>query len=190
MRKIILMSAMFLPLLASCAGDLIGEQGGGARNPGSRVTVKMFAITAQGQGDDIGTLMLMDSRGGLRIEPALGSLPPGAHGFHLHENANCGAGMKDGKMQAGIAAGGHLDPRATGKHAGPMGNGHQGDLPALKVNTEGNAFEMMHALHLSVNDLRGRAFVIHEGGDNFSDQPKPLGGGGVRIACGVVPAEK
>jgi len=38
--------------------------------------------------------------------------------------------------------------------------------------------------------MRGRAFVIHEGGDNFSDQPKPLGGGGARIACGVLSAEK
>jgi superoxide dismutase, Cu-Zn family len=45
----------------------------------------------------------------------------------------------------------------------------------------------MHALHLSVNDVRGRSFVVHEGGDNFSDQPKPLGGGGARIACGTVP---
>jgi Cu-Zn family superoxide dismutase len=31
--------------------------------------------------------------------------------------------------------------------------------------------------------------MIHEGGDNYSDQPKPLGGGGARIACGVIPAE-
>ncbi len=189
MHKLFLISALILPLIAACSIDLVDERGGGGRSP-SRVTVKMFAITAKGTGDDIGTLMLMDSRGGLRIEPALGSLPTGAHGFHLHENANCGAGMKDGKMQAGIGAGGHFDPRATGKHAGPLGNGHQGDLPVLKVNTEGNAFEMMYALHLSLNDMRGRAFVIHEGGDNFSDQPKPLGGGGARIACGVVPAEK
>jgi len=35
-------------------------------------------------------------------------------------------------------------------------------------------------------DLAGHAVVIYEGGDNFSDQPKPLGGGGGRIACGVV----
>jgi Cu-Zn family superoxide dismutase len=28
--------------------------------------------------------------------------------------------------------------------------------------------------------------MIHEGGDNYSDKPKPLGGGGARIACGVV----
>jgi Cu-Zn family superoxide dismutase len=27
---------------------------------------------------------------------------------------------------------------------------------------------------------------IHAGGDNYSDQPKPLGGGGARIACGTL----
>lgn len=28
--------------------------------------------------------------------------------------------------------------------------------------------------------------MVHEGGDNYSDDPKPLGGGGARVACGVV----
>ena len=28
--------------------------------------------------------------------------------------------------------------------------------------------------------------MIHAGGDNYSDLPKPLGGGGDRIACGVI----
>jgi Cu-Zn family superoxide dismutase len=131
--------------------------------------------------------MLMDARAGLRIEPALGSLPPGLHGFHLHEFGGCGPGLKDGKMQAGIAAGAHFDPRATGMHQGPMRNGHEGDLPVLEVDSEGNATQMMHALHLQVSEVRGRAFVVHEGGDNYSDQPKPLGGGGARLACGIVP---
>ena len=27
---------------------------------------------------------------------------------------------------------------------------------------------------------------VHAGGDNYSDQPAPLGGGGARIACGVI----
>jgi Cu-Zn family superoxide dismutase len=99
---------------------------------------------------------------------------------------NCGPAMKDGKMQAGLAAGGHYDPHATGKHEGPKGDGHRGDLPVLNVDAKGNATEMMHAFRLSVEAVRGRAFVIHEGGDNYSDQPKPLGGGGARIACGVV----
>jgi Cu-Zn family superoxide dismutase len=29
--------------------------------------------------------------------------------------------------------------------------------------------------------------MIHAGGDNYSDEPAPLGGGGARVACGVVP---
>ena len=33
--------------------------------------------------------------------------------------------------------------------------------------------------------LRGKAVIIHASGDNYSDQPAPLGGGGARIACGV-----
>jgi hypothetical protein len=28
--------------------------------------------------------------------------------------------------------------------------------------------------------------MIHAGGDTYSDAPEPLGGGGPRIACGVV----
>jgi Cu-Zn family superoxide dismutase len=28
--------------------------------------------------------------------------------------------------------------------------------------------------------------MIHAGGDNYSDHPEKLGGGGARIACGVV----
>ena len=34
--------------------------------------------------------------------------------------------------------------------------------------------------------LRGKAIMIHVGGDNYSDQPAPLGGGGARLACGVL----
>jgi superoxide dismutase, Cu-Zn family len=28
--------------------------------------------------------------------------------------------------------------------------------------------------------------MIHAGGDNYSDTPAPLDGGGARIACGVI----
>jgi Cu-Zn family superoxide dismutase len=37
-----------------------------------------------------------------------------------------------------------------------------------------------------VSALKGRALMIHAGGDNYSDAPAPLGGGGARLACGVV----
>jgi Cu-Zn family superoxide dismutase len=40
------------------------------------------------------------------------------------------------------------------------------------------------APHLTVDDVLGHSIMIHAGGDNYSDQPAPLGGGGARIACG------
>ena len=45
-------------------------------------------------------------------------LPPGEHGFHIHEKGDCGPGMNQGKLAAGFAAGGHYDPAHTKKHLG------------------------------------------------------------------------
>ena len=90
-------------------------------------------------------------------------------------------------MTPGFGAGGHFDPDATKKHLGPdaMG-GHKGDLPVLKVAANGTAKASLLAPHLKLADVSGHALMIHAGGDNYSDLPKPLGGGGARIACGVV----
>ena len=74
----------------------------------------------------------------------------------------------------------------TGRHAGPEGNGHKGDLPVLEVAADGSARVTLTAPRLTVADAQGRALMVHAGGDNYSDEPKPLGGGGARIACGVV----
>ena len=42
------------------------------------------------------------------------------------------------------------------------------------------------APRLKMADLRGRSLMIHAGGDNHADHPAPLGGGGPRVACGVI----
>jgi len=36
--------------------------------------------------------------------------------------------------------------------------------------------------------VRDRALMIHAGGDNHADHPAPSGGGGARVACGVIGA--
>jgi Cu-Zn family superoxide dismutase len=150
-------------------------------------TVSMNLITAEGGGAAIGTIALEDSGEGLVLKPDLKGLPPGPHGFHLHVNPSCAPGEEDGTMKAGLAAGGHFDPHATRKHLGPTApDGHQGDLPVLTVAEDGSASGTLVAPHLKLADVTGHALMIHEGGDNYSDQPKPLGGGGGRIACGVV----
>ena len=150
-------------------------------------TVTLNAIDASGIGKVIGTVSLSDANEGLVIMPELADLPSGDHGFHVHVNPNCGPGAgPDGQPAAGLAAGGHYDQDNTRKHLGPHGEGHKGDLPVLRVDVSGNATTAIVAPHLKVADVKGRSIMIHAGGDNYSDQPAPLGGGGARIACGVV----
>lgn len=150
-------------------------------------TVTMNTIDASGVGKVIGTISLSDANEGLVIMPDLADLPAGDHGIHVHVNPDCGPGAgADGRPAAGFAAGGHFDPANTGKHLGPRGEGHKGDLPALQVDAGGNATNAIVAPHLKLADVKGRSIMIHAGGDNYSDQPNPLGGGGARIACGVV----
>lgn len=35
-------------------------------------------------------------------------------------------------------------------------------------------------------NMKAPTVMVHAGGDNFSDEPVPLGGGGARLACGVI----
>lgn len=148
--------------------------------------VRINLVTEQGIGKEVGTITLSDTPEGLKLTPALGDLPPGVHGFHVHDKPDCSAAVKDGKPVAALAAGGHYDPAMTGKHEGPSGKGHLGDLPALTVGSDGKATTPVVASRLKVADVKGRSLMIHSGGDNYSDAPAPLGGGGARIACGVV----
>lgn len=138
-----------------------------------------------GMGNKIGTITFQDSKKGLLIKPNLKGLSPGKHGFHVHEKPSCEGGMKEGNWKAGMAAGDHLDPDHTQHHMGPEGQGHLGDLPVLDVNKSGRADKVLVAPRLTTKDIHNRTIMIHEGGDNYSDKP-PMGGGGARIACGVV----
>lgn len=38
----------------------------------------------------------------------------------------------------------------------------------------------------TLDEVRNHALMIHVGGDNFHDHPAALGGGGARMACGVI----
>ncbi len=86
-----------------------------------------------------------------------------------------------------MAAGGHWDPNNKGSHQGPYGNGHLGDLPILYVDKEGDANSPVFAPRIhNLNEIKGHSLMIHSGGDNYSDHPEALGGGGARMWCGVI----
>jgi Cu-Zn family superoxide dismutase len=149
------------------------------------VSVEMHKITAEGVGDKVGTVTHSDGEGGLTLKVAVTGVPAGEHGFHVHQKADCGPGEKDGKMAAGIAAGGHFDPQDTKSHKGPEGDGHEGDLPKLQSTAHG-IDTTVTAPRLKLADVLGHSLMIHEGGDTYSDKPE-MGGGKGRIVCGVIP---
>lgn len=152
------------------------------------LTVPMQFVDEHGTRAPAGTITINESPYGLIFTPDIYGMPPEMHGFHIHQNASCEPMMKDGKPVAALAAGGHWDPGSTGKHDGPYGNGHLGDLPALYVASGGTVIYPVLAPRLShLEDIRGHALMIHTGGDNHSDHPAPLGGGGARLVCGVIP---
>lgn len=151
------------------------------------ITIPMALATKDGSADKIGQVSVSQTNYGLVFTPELEGLKPGIHGFHVHEKPDCDPAEKEGKVTPAGAAGGHLDPEKTGKHGFPWGDGHLGDLPALYVGADGTATTPVLAPRLkSLDQVRGRALMIHEGGDNHSDHPEPLGGGAGRIACGVI----
>jgi Cu-Zn family superoxide dismutase len=149
--------------------------------------VPIHSVASSDGNRNLGSVTITETPGGLQFAPALQGLPPGQRGFHVHMNGSCAEGPVNGKPAPAGAAGGHLDPHGTNAHKGPNNGGHLGDLPSLEVDSSGAALKPVVAPQLkSLADVRGRALMIHAGGDNYADSPAPLGGGAGRIACGVI----
>jgi len=146
-----------------------------AQDGNAELHVPVHKISAASIGDPIGTIVLKDSADGLMVMPGLRGLAPGMHGFHVHMNADCGPGMKDGKAVAGLAAGGHYDHGAHKSHHGKM----KGDLPELVVAKDGTSTKMVLNRHLRTAEIAGRSIMIHAASD--AEDP------GRRVACGIIP---
>lgn len=153
---------------------------------GAEITVSLSIAEKQGSGPGVGAVRIVETPYGLAFYPALKALPPGLHGFHVHENPSCAPAETGGNVVPAGGAGGHLDPAGTKKHGEPWGDGHLGDLPPLYVAADGSAVTPVLGSRLKLADVRNRSLMVHAGGDNHADHPAPLGGGGARIACGVI----
>lgn len=138
-------------------------------------------------GEKVGTISIEQNQYGVVFTPNITEISTGLHGFHIHENPSCDSFVSNSDMILGGAAGGHYDPMKTGKHGFPWSdNNHLGDLPPLYANADGQAVQPVLAPRIKLSDLSGRSLMIHTNGDNHSDHPEKLGGGGARLICGVI----
>jgi len=160
---IITMSCFLTPVLWGASG--MAELQGTA--PGS--TVK-------------GTVHFTDTPAGLQVSAQITNAAPGLHGFHIHEFGGCG--------DLGKAAGGHFNPEGA-PHGMLMKDGphkaHAGDMGNITVDVNGNATleTILPNIHLAgpAPSVAGRAVILHEKADDFS---QPTGNAGGRIACGPI----
>ena len=145
------------------------------------IEIPMHGVEQMGTGKKFGLITATDYKGGVLFTPSLKGFnaSPSARGFHVHEGNSCD--------NFGNAALGHFDPKKTGKHLGPYADGHQGDIQTMVINKNGSATIPVFAPNLTLADIAGHTLIIHANGDNYSDTPNALGGGGDRIACGIIP---
>lgn len=94
-------------------------------------------------------------------------------GFHIHQGTDCG-GSAEGPFAHAMA---HYDP------AGCSHPSHAGDMPPLFGNN-GLAVSAFLTGRFLVEEVIGRAVIIHGSPDDFTTQPS--GNSGVKIACGVI----
>lgn len=137
--------------------------------------------------ENVGTAVLTPLTNGVKIDLQVAGLPPGEHGFHVHETGSCLAPKFD-------SAGGHFapgkNPHGFDANQGP----HAGDMPNLVVGADGSAkVEIINTqvtLGKGTNSLLkkgGTALMIHEKADDYKTQP--TGNAGGRLACGEIKAE-
>ena len=130
-----------------------------------------------------GRLTITAIDGGVRIEGELGGLGRGGtHAIHVHERGDCSAAD-------GSSAGGHFNPAASAHGRAGTPVHHLGDMDNLEANASGVARVDLRLMGVTlgsgaVNDILGRALVVHAGPDDYSSQP--AGNSGPRVACGVI----
>ena len=127
-----------------------------------------------------GTVTFIPGPDGVHVTAHIEGLPPGEHGFHLHEKGDCSA-------PDGSSAGDHWNPTNQPHGAPDAPAHHAGDLGNITADASGTAHvdKVAHGLSLDgPQSAVGRAVIVHGKADDLKTQPS--GNAGPRIACGVV----
>lgn len=118
---------------------------------------------------------------GVEVQVDLKGVPPGVHGFHIHEKGDCG--------NNGANAGAHFNPTGMPHGAPDAVSHHAGDFGNVTADENGDVKTTFTTHSISLKEgtdtfAVGRAVVLHEKADDLTTQPS--GNAGARIACGVI----
>lgn len=135
-------------------------------------------------GRAVGTAVLVQTNGSVRIVLDVTGLPTGDKGVHIHEVGRC-------DPPTFASSGEHFNPtKAQHGSANPKGP-HAGDLPNITVDANGRGHLEATLRRVSLEkgstslfDKDGSSIVIHADPDDLRTDPS--GGSGARIACGVI----
>jgi Cu-Zn family superoxide dismutase len=131
-----------------------------------------------------GTVEFYLAQPSMAIKVELAGLKPGNHGFHVHENGDCGGANA-------AAAGAHLNPNGT-PHGDPDDadqRHHAGDLGNVRAEDDGTVKQWLRTEDMQLQGpagILGKAIVVHSGDDDLKSDP--AGESGEPIACGVIKA--
>jgi superoxide dismutase, Cu-Zn family len=119
--------------------------------------------------------------GNVEVQADLTGVPPGVHGFHIHEKGDCGNNATN--------AGGHFNPTGMIHGAPDAVSHHAGDFGNVTADANGEVHTRFttHSISLKSGDTTyavGHAVVLHGNPDDLVSQP--AGNAGPRIACGVI----
>ena len=144
------------------------------------------ALEADIKGNDVhpqiaGKVYVYDLPDGFYLQADLQGLPGSrVFGMHIHDGLVCAPVGTDNPFSE---AGGHLNNCEEGTWCSRHPY-HQGDLPPLFSDKNGNANLQVYIDRARIEDISGKPVVIHGLPDDFTTQPS--GNSGVRIACGIL----
>lgn len=165
------------------------------------------AVLRNVAGQEVARVSWVRARGthvGVFASVAFPGARPGFHGIHIHANDNPANGedcVADPAAPANthfVSADGHYNPSATTHGA------HGGDMPNVSVLGDGSAV-LSFTSEVDLDDIAGRAVILHEGVDNHGHVPvgpgpnqytanspeavtltNNTGNAGNRIGCGLI----
>lgn len=199
--------AMLFACCAMAAGACVTEEPAADVSSKQQGIVSQASALARNANGAVVATVVFTAAGGGTVVTAVARLTDaaGVHGFHVHANDNAANGdgcIADPAQPATthfVSADGHFNP------GGGIHGNHAGDMPPLFVAGSGTTATTFLTDRFTVDQIKGRAVIIHAGADNFGNIPvgtlanqytanaadattltNNTGNAGNRIACGVI----